>query len=268
MSSPTNTAQKGCGPFAVLRRAKNVKNASEVERNALRDDAERIETWSVNLVLGAIVLEAIVWISPLCPFLFKLGNFLADAAVALGIYGEVRFGHVAGTVLKIQLAEATERASKADEKAAAANLEVARLQVQMAPRVLTEEQIASLSSLKGQEGIAANVTWALDLEASTFAWQIVNALMAAGVTVKIFDPRLGNLWTGNWLIFPDSVPDHLDTPLAKAFIKAELYNGGGKRSVWTLSDMPPDIPIIMVGLKYLPAPKPKTAEPAQANAAT
>jgi len=256
MSNPTSTAQMGRGPFAVLRRAKNVKNASEEERNVLLEDAERIEGWCAWLVLSAIVLEVVVWISPLCPFLFKVGNALSDGAVAIGIYGEMRFGQIAGNILKIMLAEAVERAAKAE-------LETVRLQAQIAPRVLTEEQIAALSSLKGQ-AVSANVTWTLDLEASIFASQLIRVLMGAEVMLKIFPPRIGNVWTGNWLIFPDSVPDHLETPLAKAFIKADLYNGGGKRSVWPLSDMPPDVPIIMVGYRYPPSPKAKAAEPTPA----
>jgi hypothetical protein len=146
ISNPPNRGQKGRGPLAVLRRAKNVKNANDVERNALLEDAERMETWCANLVLGAIVLEAVVWISPLCPFLFKLGNFVADAAVAIGIYGEVRFGHVAGDILKMRLAEAIERAANAE-------LETERLKAQFAWRSISSEigqkVVSALSAYNG-----------------------------------------------------------------------------------------------------------------------
>jgi hypothetical protein len=138
INKPAKTAHSGRGPFAVLRRAKSVKNASEIERDTLLDDAERIETCAAWLVLGAIVLEAVVWMSPLSPSLFRLGNFTADAAVALGIYGEMRFGHVVADILKIRLVEALSNADAAHMRADAANAraEQARLELQKfrAPR--------------------------------------------------------------------------------------------------------------------------------------
>ena len=167
MSSPTNTSQRGCVPFAVLRRAKNVKNATDAERSALLGDAERIETWCARLVLGAIVLEAVVWIAPLYPFLFKLGNFIADAAVAIGIYGEVRFGHVAGDILKMRLAEAVEHAANAE-------LETEKLRAQFSWRRLSAEQISKfLDALADKARLSIHITYAGDdPEANTFAREI------------------------------------------------------------------------------------------------
>jgi hypothetical protein len=150
ISSPANTAHSGRGPLAVLRRAKSVKNAAEAEREVLLEDAERIETWSAWLVLSAIVLEAVTWASPLCPFLFKLGNFVADAAVAVGIYGEMRFGHVVADILKIRLAEAIERASAVQREFAAYK----------AGRDLTEEQyfemVKELRPFAGQKYVTSS----------------------------------------------------------------------------------------------------------------
>lgn len=168
INNPTSTAQIRRGPLAVLRRAKSVKNASDVERDPLLgDDAERIETWCVRLVLSAIVLEAVVWISPLSPFLFKLGNFIADAAVALGIAGEVRFGQIAGNILKIQLAEATERAARAE-------LETERLRAQFAWRRISAEQIEKvLGVLADKPKLSIRIEYVgADPESNTFAHEI------------------------------------------------------------------------------------------------
>lgn len=174
------------GPFAVLRRAKNVKNANDAERNALLDDAERIETWCANLVLGAIVLEAAVWISPLCPFLFKLGNFVSDAAVAIGIYGEMRFGHVAGDILKILLAEAVERAANAE-------LETEKLKGQFAWRALSNETGQKLvSALSAYNGSATIEYISNDPEALYFAFALKKAFSDAGWPVSMMGRTIPN----------------------------------------------------------------------------
>jgi hypothetical protein len=65
-------------------------------------------------VLGVVILEALSCVSTISPWLFDAANFAADAVVGLGIYGEMRFGHVASNNLKIRLAEATERAAYAE----------------------------------------------------------------------------------------------------------------------------------------------------------
>jgi hypothetical protein len=178
VNSPANTVKNGCGPLAVLRRAKNVKNASDTERNALLGCAERIETWCANLVLGAIVLEAVVWVAPLCPSLFKLGNFIADAAVAIGIYGEVRFGHIAGDILKMRLAEATERAS-------AAELETERLKARFSWRRLSAEQIEKFAgALADKQRLSIRIEYVGDdPETNLFAREIGSLFKKSGWNV-------------------------------------------------------------------------------------
>jgi hypothetical protein len=103
----------------VLRRAKNVRSALETERDALLEDAERLENWCVWLVFAGIALEAVIAAAPLIvslsSILTGIGNTLADAAVAIGVLGELRFGNVAGAVLKIKLGDAIERAAKLSE---------------------------------------------------------------------------------------------------------------------------------------------------------
>lgn len=175
INSPANTAKKGRGPFAVLRRAKNIKNASDAERSALLEDAERLESWFAWLVLFAIVLEVVVWISPLCPLLFKVGNALSDAAVAIGILGEMRFGQVVGNILKIVLAEAVERAANAE-------LETEKLRAQFSWRRLSAEQIEKFSAaLADKPQLSIHITYVGDdPETNTFAREIGSLFKKSG----------------------------------------------------------------------------------------
>ena len=94
----------------MLRRAQNVKNAGEYERESLREDAERLENicaWLVFIGIGveAGIVLASFW-SLLSSLQEKIAYFVADAAIGLGVYGEMRFGHVAGTVLRLNLGDA------------------------------------------------------------------------------------------------------------------------------------------------------------------
>ena len=89
---------------------------------------------------------------------------------------------------KQAFAEANKATSIANQQAAAANLELARLQAKMLPRRLTkaqQERLASgVSSLAPQ---SANVWYgAGDKESENFAWDIASALDAAGW--KVFSP--------------------------------------------------------------------------------
>jgi hypothetical protein len=208
MNNPANTAQIGRGPFAVLRRAKNVKNANDAERNALLDDAERIETWCANLVLGAIVLEAVVWISPLCPFLFKLGNFVADAAVAIGIYGEVRFGHIAGDILKMRLAEAIERAAKIEQLTAWRH--VPKDKRGRLIEFLRKLDVLVILLIEYQSG---------DAEAFSYAAEIAKVFQEAGIAV-----RGGGNWDIRSTIFGLHIAGKPEINMAS--LQLELENAG------------------------------------------
>jgi hypothetical protein len=89
---------------------------------------------------------------------------------------------------KHSTAEANKAASIANEQAAAANLELARLQTKMLPRRLTkaqQERLASgVSSLAPQ---SASVWYgAGDKESENFSWDIASALNAA--EWKVFSP--------------------------------------------------------------------------------
>ena len=89
---------------------------------------------------------------------------------------------------KQAIAEANKATSIANEQAAAANLELARLQAKMLPRRLTKAQqetlVSDVSSLAPQ---SASIWYgAGDKESENFSWDIASALNAAGW--KVFSP--------------------------------------------------------------------------------
>src|SRR5882757_7744996 len=89
---------------------------------------------------------------------------------------------------KQAIAEANKATSIANEQAAAANLELARLQAKMLPRRLTKGQqetfVSDVSSLAPQ---SASIWYgAGDKESENFSWEIASALNAAGW--KVFSP--------------------------------------------------------------------------------
>ena len=89
---------------------------------------------------------------------------------------------------KQAIAEANKATSIANEQAAAANLELARLQAKMLPRRLTKAQQETLASDVGSLAPQSASVWygAGDKESENFSWDIASALNAAGW--KVFSP--------------------------------------------------------------------------------
>ena len=92
------------------------------------------------------------------------------------------------TEAKQSIAEATKAASIANQQAAAANVELAKLQSKTAPRRLTQEQQDRLASgVKPFAPQSASIWYgAGDKESENFSWDIASALNAAGW--KVFSP--------------------------------------------------------------------------------
>ena len=89
---------------------------------------------------------------------------------------------------KQAIAEANKATSIANQQAAAANLELARLQAKMLPRRLTKTQQEGLSSAVSSLAPQSASIWygAGDKESENFSWDIASALDAAGW--KVFSP--------------------------------------------------------------------------------
>ena len=115
-------------------------------------------------------------------------------------------------------------------------------------RILTKEQFDALQTLKGQVS-KINVMCENSVEPSLFASQIINALMDAGVDVKIYPAPPGMAWTGNMIYWTNFADDPREEPLIGPFIKADLYGGHGEITV-LLGQIPKDAPLLMIGERY------------------
>jgi hypothetical protein len=127
----------------VLRRSRKLKDATETERDRLGVDAERLEDFCVLFVFIGIAFDAVVALASLLALLSPLGEkiayLIANAAIVIGVYGEIRFGHIRGDILKLRLVEAIDhlgvleiaRAS-AEERAAHAKERTADLEARAA----------------------------------------------------------------------------------------------------------------------------------------
>jgi hypothetical protein len=239
---------------------------------------EALEKWSARatlVILGGILLEIAALLIFRHPDISS-GEIwiLVSANVLIGIGLAVEYICILRTIVASgelqrvsdeKVAEANARASEANQIAAGATLELAKLQPQVAPRVLTKEQYDELQTLKGKVP-AVSIVWQAGSEPLSFAMQISVALQDAGVVVKLFDSRNDSFWGGIFLAFPPSV-DQFENPLSKAFLNANLYpSTGNTLGMPMLSDLPTDIPVILVGGKYLtystppyigPRPKPE-----------
>ena len=124
------------------------------------------------ILLAAISLVTLVgW-----AFSWRAGRFKDDALIKYQLEA------------KQAIAEANKATSIANQQAAAANLELARLQAKMLPRRLTKAQQEGLASAVSSLAPQAAGVWygAGDKESENFSWDIASALDAAGW--KVFSP--------------------------------------------------------------------------------
>lgn len=124
------------------------------------------------ILLAAIALVTLVgW-----AFSWRAGRFKDDALIKYQLEA------------KQAIAEANKATSIANQQAAAANLELARLQAKMLPRRLTKAQQEGLASAVSSLAPQAAAVWygAGDKESENFSWDIASALDAAGW--KVFSP--------------------------------------------------------------------------------
>ena len=238
-------------------RLTNLNSATNIELELAASSCETLALISGVLVVVGLVGEVIEAVFHLhrYPFFERWGSVVADVPVAVGVFGEIFFsakGAARQSELQrrsnIRLSEATEKAAAANQKAEEAQLARAKLETQLAPRLLTKEQYEIFQTLKGQIA-AVNITPISDYEASRFAAQIAQALGDAGIEVKLFPPRVGPVWTDVYLVIPDANEDFRKEPLYGVFKSAGISVGGCNRSQRPMYDFPPDIPIIMVGEK-------------------
>jgi hypothetical protein len=235
-------------------RLTDVMVASDAELERAATACERLTVLFGILVVIGLLLEVIVaaWGDP---FLDRWGAVGTDLLVAIGVFGEILFGLKGAARQRelqrrsnIKLSEATDRAAAATQKAEEAQLARVKLEVQLAPRMLTQEQYVALQSLEGQVA-AVNITATSDYEANRFAAQIAQALSDAGIVVKLCPNRVGLVWSEIYVVMPMPVEEYRKVPLYVALKAAGLSVGCGDRRQVPMIDLPPEVPVIMVGEK-------------------
>jgi hypothetical protein len=257
----------------------NVRMADDTDLESLSDGAVVAEWCFAALVVIGVGGEFSIAARhfPNNSWIGWWGPAYADLLVAIGVAGEV-FASVIAHLCQSELTRRTNeklaetsallgstmkyavqisaRSAEAQERAAKAELETEQLKKRMAKRILTKEQFETIrDELKGKVRTVVGITTSGHTEARQYADQISRALHLAGIASRIFSPRIGVTWTELYVAIPTPIPDLSTDPIFSAFRKAGLSVGcghrGGSRGV-SMTDLPNDIPIIMVGEKHVP----------------
>jgi hypothetical protein len=185
----------------------------------------------------------------------RWGPFIADVLVFGGVFIEVHAGRKSGDA-RAELQRRSEEkaaefnllAAQANERAKNAEVELVKLQAQLAPRELTKAQYDRLQKLKGIVS-AINITTPSDQDAVQYAAQIAHALGDAGIQVTICAQRLGMTWPELYVVLPQPSTDYAAEPLYRAFHEGGISVGCGPRTRVPMADLPADVPVLMVGEK-------------------
>lgn len=106
----------------------------------------------------------------------------ANLLIGAGVWGELWFLKRARQADDGRVAEANKLAAEANDRAAQADLARTKLEAQLQPRMLNQEQWDFIQSLRGKFE-QVNIAFETDAETRWFANDIMMALMAAGMKV-------------------------------------------------------------------------------------
>jgi hypothetical protein len=114
-----------------------------------------------------------------------------------------------GDEARAEAAKANERANVAAERAASLEKDAAQLRLDLEreraktdARILTESQYNILQELRGKV-TRVNISWERNTECAFFANQIIQALDAAGIEMRVYFAPAGMVWTGVLVTAPD-----------------------------------------------------------------
>jgi hypothetical protein len=243
--------------------------------NALDDQLEgasgSCERWGMGfagLVVISVIAELIIaWAQP--PYLlFLTESAITDAAVAIGIAGEVLLGTIWNNRIQTELrkrsnaslAAAVKVAGIANERAAKADLARAELEDQLRPRQLNQAQWDFIQGLAGRfEQI--NIGYETDSETWWYASEVQKAFFVAGIKVGMYR-RAADVHSFGTLVyephgFEGSRPRTVE-PLVEIFRKGDIPPA--RVSLAVITSLPTDIvapseiPMIILGGRFLVAP--------------
>jgi len=231
--------------------------------NAIENAASSCERWALGcaaVVVLAVVAEiglAIIHPEYDSPW-NRWGTSVADAAIALGIIGEVLFGRIDAryqTELRRRsndkLGTAERLAAEANQRAAQIDLRRVQLEAALAPRVISKHQYDVLQTLRGKVA-AINIAWETDAETASFSSQVAVALQAAGIQVRGYARAPGVHGNANMLFDrhafhqPDGEPTRGE-PIASVFREAGIDCAALIARMPSDIGAPEDIPMIVIG---------------------
>jgi hypothetical protein len=264
---------------------KGTKYASDAE---LDKASSACEFWAIRcgaLVIVSVIAELIMaWCDPAYETFLKL-SIWPDAAIGIGIVGEVLFGMWDSRVQtelrgrsNARLGVAEKEAANANERAAKADLARAELEAKLLPRMLNQEQWDFIQGLRGKFA-EISIAFETDAETRWFAGQIRDAFFSAGIRVGMV-ARAADVHSTGILVYEpkgfDGSRAKTVEPLIELFRKADILPAvavisGGLPSDVVLaianerSEIRPlmDVPMIIVGGRFV-IPPPQIEKAAKA----
>ena len=152
------------------------------------------------VVAGVFSELAIAWFHPSYDSLWeRWGSTIANAAVLLGVAGEIQFSMMAFRRDKELKRRSDEQVAEARERAAKADLARAELEAKLLPRMLNQDQWDFVQSLRGKFSEIA-IAYEVDLETQWFASKLRDAFFSARISVAMY-PRSSDVHSAGILIF-------------------------------------------------------------------
>lgn len=258
----------GRNPFPAWRLPNGKTNATDAQLEIVSSSCERWELACAALVVIAVVAEVIIaWMHwAYDSSLQQWGSVDTDAAIALGIVGEVAFSRKdAGIQTELRnrsnqkLADAVTAAGEANDRASQADLARAKLEAALAPRTLSKEQYDALVRAKGKI-TRFNLACEQATEPWHFAVQIMHVLAQVDIQSTLYERRRGIGSSANMLFDPLAFanPNGAPTkgePMASILREAGVWHGALIAQMPSDIPAPADVPTLIVGGYWPVAPK-------------
>ena len=196
---------------------------------------------------------------------------LSKAAVILGVFGEllgdagifetsarlqvleesaISVANTKAAAAEVAAGQAKERAGALENTAAQLRLDLEKERVKNQTRPLTQKEFDAIGELKGKIPSVSLAYSSNCIECSVYATQIVDALMAANIDVKLFlsQSTLG-AWHGLSVQYPDFPDENI---VVETLRKSDLLAATSKLAPETtrIPGVPMDRPLLLIGERF------------------
>ncbi len=280
INAPTvSPTQKPRTPAPAWRLPDGVMNAAENHLESASSSCEWWEWGCATIVVAGVLAElAIAWIHPPYDSLVeRWGSVCADAAVALGIVGEVIFGRLdariqtelrrrsndrlgdaIGRLAQVEFDNGflEESVAEANQRAAEADLKRVELEANLQPRMTDQRQFDLIQTLRGKvEEISVIHTAAS--EPRWFATSLRDAFFIAGIRVGLYRLPSDNPTQGVFVYDP-AMRGARNSEVCEVLV--DVFRGT-QTPVATLTGLPigadgapTEYPALIIGEKFLVPP--------------